>query len=138
MARSDEKAIIELEKKFWQSMLDKDTETSVSMLDETSVVAGAQGFGVLSHDDYRGMAKQSEGLYWLKSYKLDDMKVTFPTDDVAVVAYKARAEMVVEGKPMTMEAADATTWVRKNGTWLAALHTESLIGDAFGRDRKAA
>ena len=119
-------------------MLEKDTETSVSMLVDTSVVAGAQGFSILSHDDYRGMAKQSEGMYELKSFKLGDMKVTFPSDDVAVVAYKAQAEMTVEGKPMTLEAADATTWVRKNGEWLAALHTESLMGDPFGRDRKAA
>jgi len=46
--------------------------------------------------------------------------------------------MEVEGKPLTMKAADATTWVRQDGEWMAALHTESLLGDPFGRQRKAA
>jgi hypothetical protein len=46
--------------------------------------------------------------------------------------------MDVEGKPLTLKAADTTTWVCKHGKWLAALHTESVLGDPFGRDRKAA
>ena len=35
------------------------------------------------------------------------------------------------------DAADASTWVRRNGRWVCALHTESLKGDPFGRDRRA-
>jgi hypothetical protein len=58
------------------------------------------------------------------------------TDDVAVVAYKVREQMTVDGKPLTLEAADASTWVRRDGRWLCALHTESIAGDAFGRDRQ--
>ena len=138
MAKKDEKAIIELETKFWQSMIDKDMDAAVAMLDDKSMVAGAQGFALLTHSDYRGMAKQGERSWTLKSFKFDDVKVAFPTDDVAVIAYKVTEEMEVEGKPLTLKAADATTWVRKGGKWLAALHTESLLGDAFGRDRKAA
>lgn len=138
MARKDEKAIIELETKFWQSMVDKDTDTSAAMLTEKSIVTGAQGLALLSRDDYRGMAKQGERLWKLKSFKLDDVKVTFPADNVAVIAYKVTEDMEVEGKPLTLTAADATTWVRKDDTWLAALHTESVLGDPFGRDRKAA
>src|SRR6266540_6516732 len=38
-------------------------------------------------------------------------------------------------KPVELDAADASTWVRRNGKWLCALHTESLKGDPFGRDR---
>ena len=138
MARKDAKTIIELETKFWQSMVDKDIDLAVAMLTDKSVVTGAQGLALLSHDDYRGMAKQAEGLWNLKSFKLDDVKVTFPAEDVAVIAYRVTEEMEVEGKPLTLKAADATTWVRKGGKWLAALHTESLLGDPFGRDRRAA
>ncbi len=138
MARKDAKTIIELETKFWQSMVDKDIDAAVAMLTDKSVVTGAQGLALLSHDDYRGMAKQGEGLWNLKSFKLDDVKVTFPAEDVAVIAYRVTEEMEVEGKPLTLKAADATTWVRKGGKWLAALHTEFLLGDPFGRDRRAA
>jgi len=58
------------------------------------------------------------------------------TDDVAVVAYKVREQLTVDGKPLTLDAADASTWVRRDGRWLCALHTESIAGDPFGRDRR--
>lgn len=138
MARKDAKTIIELETKFWQSMVDQDTDAAIAMLADKSVVTGAQGLALLSHDDYRGLAKQGKSLYKLKSFQLDDVNVTFPSEDVAVIAYRVTEEMEVEGKPLTLKAADATTWVRKGSKWLAALHTESLLGDPFGRDRRAA
>jgi hypothetical protein len=31
---------------------------------------------------------------------------------------------------------DSSTWVRRNGCWLCALHTEAIAGDPFGRDRQ--
>src|SRR4029453_2003574 len=100
-----------------------------------SVVTGAQGVLRMSHNDYRKMAEQGAGKFDLKSFKLDDVQVSFPTEDVAGIGYKVTENMDVEGKPLTLKAADATTWVRKDGEWLAALHTESLLGDPFGRDR---
>jgi hypothetical protein len=57
------------------------------------------------------------------------------TNDVAVVAYKIREDLTVEGRPVTLEDTDASTWVRRDGQWLCALHTESILGDSFGRDR---
>jgi hypothetical protein len=74
-------------------------------------------------------------MWTLHDYTLSDVQVRQLTDDVAVIAYKVRERMTVEGKPLTLEAADASTWIRKNGRWLCALHTESILGDAFGRDR---
>jgi hypothetical protein len=35
-----------------------------------------------------------------------------------------------------LDAADSSTWVRRNGRWLCALHTEAILGDPFGRDRQ--
>jgi hypothetical protein len=138
MARTEEKTIVDLETKFWQSLVDRDTETAVQMLDDKSIVAGSQGLARLSHDDYRRIAKQGEKLWNVKSFRLDDVEVAFPLQDVAVIAYKVAEEIDVDGKPLTLKAADTTTWVKKGGKWLAAAHTESLLGDPFGRDRKAA
>jgi hypothetical protein len=47
-------------------------------------------------------------------------------DDVAVVAYTVREDLTVDGKPVSLEAADVSTWVRRTVRWLCALHTESL------------
>jgi hypothetical protein len=59
-------------------------------------------------------------------------------DDVALVAYKVVEELIVEGKPVTLDAADSSVWVRRDGRWRCALHTESVAGDPFGRDRRPA
>ena len=130
--------IIDLETRFWQSMVDKDVDTSIAMMPEQSVVTGAQGVATLKHDDYRAMSKQNESLWTLKSFKFDKVQVTFPAENVAVIAYTVTEDMEVEGKKLTLQAADATTWVKTDGKWLAALHAESVLGAAFGRDRKAA
>lgn len=138
MADIREKTIIDLETKFWQAMVDRDMEACIALMPEKSMVTGSQGIALLSHDDYRGMARQSEKIWRLKSFRFDDVKVNFPADDIAVIAYKVTEDMEVEGEPMTLQAADATTWVRRKEGWRAALHTESILGDPFGRDRKAA
>lgn len=57
-------------------------------------------------------------------------------DDVALVAYKVHEDLTVDGKKVSMDAADSSVWVRRNDQWRCALHTESLAGDPYGRDRK--
>jgi hypothetical protein len=41
--------------------------------------------------------------------------------------------LVVDGKPVKLQAYDSSVWVRRDGDWLCALHTESPAGDPFGR-----
>ncbi|MEO7102620.1 MAG: hypothetical protein ABI311_04630 [Gemmatimonadaceae bacterium] len=43
--------------------------------------------------------------------------------------------VVVDGKTIQLTANDASVWVRRDGEWRCALHTESVAGDPFGRDR---
>jgi hypothetical protein len=59
-------------------------------------------------------------------------------DDIAVLAYNVREEATVDGKRVTLDAADASTWRRRDGHRVCALHTESLKGDPWGRDRQPA
>ena len=58
--------------------------------------------------------------------------------DAAVLAYTVHERVTVDGKSVTLDAADASTWVRRGGQWRCALHTESIQGDPFGRDRATA
>jgi len=79
------------------------------------------------------------GAWKLRRFEIDpDVKLRMFGDDVAVLAYKVREELTVDGKPVKLEAADASTWVRRDGRWVCALHTESIAGDPFGRDRRPA
>ena len=127
--------ILSLERKFWQSMVDKDSATGAALAADPCLVTGAQGVGRI---DRKTFAKMMQTGSWdLHAFAFDDVKVERVTDDVAVIAYKVREDVTVDGKKMTLEAADASTWVRSNGGWVCALHTESVLGDPFGRDRKA-
>jgi uncharacterized protein (TIGR02246 family) len=132
---SVERELVGLEKKYWQAIIDKDFEAALELTDDPCIVAGAQGVASIGRKEFEGMMK---GEQWtLNKFELDDIQVRMLGDDTAVVAYKVKEQLTVEGKPLTLEAADASTWVRKNGHWVCALHTEALAGDPFGRDRKA-
>ena len=129
-----EKELVELETQFWQAMKDQDVETATQLTDSTCIVAGAQGVASLSREAIGGMLKSPT--WTLNEFEFSDVVTSVVTDDVAIVAYKVREELTVDGKPLTLEAADASTWVRRDGRWLCALHTESVSGDPFGRDHQ--
>ena len=78
--------IVDLEKKFWQSLIDNDTDTAVSLLNEPSLMVSSHGAMQFDHDGYRKMA--DEGPLVVKSYKLDNVQVFHPNDDMAVVTYR--------------------------------------------------
>ena len=130
---SDKQEIIDLENRFWQTMIDKDGETGALMLAEKSIVTGAQGAAIIDRKSFPKM--MTHGDWELESYVFSDVQVEFPAPDVAVIAYKVTEDLMVDGKPLAMKAADASTWVRKDGEWTCALHTESVLGDPYGRDR---
>ena len=115
-------------------MKDKDAETALGLNDDPSMIVGAQGIAVLDRETFKGM--MADPSWALRDYNVSDMQVRMLGDDVAIVAYKVTEDLTVEGKPVKLEAADSTTWVRRNGRWVVALHTEAITGDPFGRDRR--
>jgi uncharacterized protein (TIGR02246 family) len=132
---SVEKELLELEKRYWQAIKDKDVDTALQLSDDPCVLTGAQGVGSLDKKTMAAMMKDPS--YTLNSFALSEEQVRMLTEDVAVVAYKVHEELTVEGKPVSFDAAEASTWVRRDGRWLCALHTEAIVGDHYGRDRKA-
>jgi hypothetical protein len=131
-----EKEICNLEKKYWQAIKDQDSKTILELTDDTCIVAGAQGVGSFDKKSFPEM--MSSQTYTLKDFKIDDdMKVKMLNPNTAIVAYKVHEDLVVDGQRVSLDAADASTWIRREGKWVCALHTESLNGDPFGRDRSA-
>ena len=130
-----EKELVELETQYWQAIKDKDTDTAMQLTDDTCIVAGAQGAASIDRKAFAGMLNSPT--WTLNDFEfIGDVIARAVTDDVAIVTYQVREELTVEGQPLTLEAADASTWVRRDGRWLCALHTESILGDSFGRDRQ--
>ncbi|MBO9581243.1 MAG: nuclear transport factor 2 family protein [Sphingobium sp.] len=130
---SDKQEIIDLENRFWKTMIDKDVETATAMMADKSIVTGAQGAATIDNQAFGKMMR--EGKWTLESYTFSDVQVEFPAPDVAVIGYKVSERLILDGEPLTMDAADASTWIKRDGQWQCALHTESVLGDPFGRDR---
>lgn len=132
-----EQELFEVEKRFWDAMKQKDARTAEKLTDNNCIVVGAQGVSAI---DRKTMAKMTtEGQWDLQQYTFDskNAQVRFIADDIAIVAYKVNEHLVVDGKTLPIEANDSSVWVRRDGEWLCALHTESLAGDPYGRDRRA-
>ena len=123
--------LVGLEKQYWNAIKAGDASVAASLSSDPCVVVGAQGVGEL---DKAGLAKMMQSAtYELKNFALDDIRVRQVTDDVAVVAYKVKEDLVVEGKKVKLEAYDSSVWLRRDGQWTCAVHTESIKGDPFGR-----
>jgi uncharacterized protein (TIGR02246 family) len=129
-----EKELVQLEKQYWQAMKEKNVEAAMRMTDDPCIVTGAQGVASIGRDAFKGM--MTDASWSLHDYDVSDVQVRMLSDDVAIVAYKVTEDLTVEGKPVKLEAADSSTWVRRSGRWLCALHTEAIAGDPFGRDRQ--
>jgi hypothetical protein len=67
--------------------------------------------------------------YELKRWRLDgDVHVTTVADGVALIAYKVNEELMVDGETKSLEAFDSSLWVRRDGGWVCAAHTETIAG----------
>jgi ketosteroid isomerase-like protein len=117
--------IEKLETRFWQSMVDKDPETAMTMIADQSLIAGPAGVMKITPKKYGEMTR--EGDWTLKSFEFDDLEVVFPSDDVAVIAYKVRQKGDMKGEKMDLRCADTSTWVKQDGEWKCSAHTETIL-----------
>ena len=121
------KTLIDLENKFWQSLVDEDTDTALAMLDEPALMVSSHGAMKFDHAAYRQMAEK--GSMVLKSYQLSNMDVVFPAEDTAILTYSVKQAMAPRGngQSVTQQMADTSTWVRKRGQWQCVMHTETPL-----------
>jgi hypothetical protein len=126
--------LLDLEIEYWHAMKDKSADAALKLTDEGCLIAGASG---VRHLDSQSLAMMAKAPQTLHSFKLSDAQVHLVSNDVGIVVYNVHEELTVEGQPVALDATDSSVWVRRDGRWVCALHTESLKGDPFGRDRVA-
>lgn len=126
---TETRTLLDVERKFWDAMQEKDGKTAGEMTDESCIVVGAQGVNRITAQEMDRMTR--EGPWQLTGYDLKDdtAQVRMLGDDVALVAYSVHEDVTMNGKPMSMDAHEASVWVRRDGEWRCALHVESLAGD---------
>ena len=125
MQAADRDTVISLEKRFWQSLVDEEADTAIGLLTEPAYMVSPHGAMKFDHAMYRKMAEQ--GSQVVQSYEFSDMDATFPSDDTAILTYKVKQVISPRGKnePTEQSMSDTSTWVRVNGEWRCAMHTET-------------
>ena len=115
-----------LEKDFWQSMVDKNADRAAAMIAEPSLVTGPAGTMRMDPRTYKKMTE--EGEWTLDRFEFSDVEVIFPNEDTGIIAYKVHQTGTMKGEKMDLNCADSSTWVREDGEWKCALHTETILG----------
>jgi uncharacterized protein (TIGR02246 family) len=136
--RTKDQEIVENEQRFWNAIQKKDGESAARLTDDGCIVVGAQGVSTIDRQEMQKMTK--EGKWDLKQFSFDDKtrQVRFINDDVAILGYTVNEQLVVDGKMLQLGVHDSSVWVRHDNEWRCALHTESLAGDPYGRDKQPA
>jgi hypothetical protein len=119
------KILIDLEQKFWQSMVNNDTDTALEMLAEPALMVSSHGAIKFDHAGYRKMAEQ--GSMVLTSFELSDMEVVFPSETTAILSYRVKQGVAPRGKgeSTVQEMNDTSTWIQTGKRWQCAMHTET-------------
>lgn len=117
--------IVALEKSYWEAVKSKDGDRTTELSAKTSLVTGAQGVLAIPKAKIGKMIEDGEGT--LESYAFDDVEVTTPTPDVAIIAYTVRRKLKMKGQPQELRAADTSTWIRGPGGWECHAHSEALL-----------
>jgi hypothetical protein len=120
------KTLVDLETKFWQSIVDNDSDSAVAMLAEPALMVSPHGTMQFDHAEYRRMAEQ--GAKVLTAFKFSDMQVVFPDEKTAILAYRVKQAMAPRGKEdqsTEEEMYDTSTWIRSGTGWRCVMHTET-------------
>jgi hypothetical protein len=115
---SNETAITHLETSAWEAYKNKQADAFKKLMSEDYCGEYAEGIKNLDRE-VADMAKTD-----LRDYSLADMKVVFPSADVAVITYKATIQQTSEGKDLSGTYNSGSIWVKKGGKWLEVFHTE--------------
>ena len=129
-----EKELLALEREYWDSMITKDPTVATRLTADESIVVGAHGVGTVTSKNIGSMVQTDD--WKLKRYEFSDVACLPIDDNNAIIAYRVKEELEVDGKPVSFTAHDATVWTKRKGKWVSTLHTESVAGDAYGRDKQ--
>lgn len=124
------KTLIDLENRFWQSMVEQDTDAALELLLEPALMVSAHGAIKFDHAGYRKMAEQ--GAMVLTSYELSNVETAFPNETTAILTYRVKQSVAPRGaaKATEQEMNDSSTWVKTPDGWKCAMHTETAVGRA--------
>jgi len=120
--------IVDLETRFWKALVEKDTAKAAALIADECLITGPSGAMRIDPNKYTQMMQ--DGQWTLDTFEFSELKVIFPAEDTAVVAYKVHQRGELKGQPMDLQCADSTSWVKDGRAWKCALHTETILETA--------
>ena len=117
--------IVALEKSYWDAMKSKDGRRTAELSAKTALVTGARGIMSIPKEKMGKMTE--EGSWTLESYAFEDVEVSTPSNDVAIIAYTVRQNVTVDGKAQKLRAADSSVWIRGTRGWECHAHSEAFL-----------
>jgi ketosteroid isomerase-like protein len=127
--------LLALERSYWDALKARDARTVGRLTAPESTVAGASGASIIGPSEIGKMVDQAR--YKINDYRIDPQSVHVNriSDDVVAISYPVHEDLEVDGKPVKLDAFDVSVWKQTGNGWTCVLHTESIKGDAYGRDR---
>ena len=121
--------LIDLEQKFWQSMVDQNADAATQLLSEPALMVSSHGAMKFDHAGYRKMAEQ--GTMVVTAFEFSDMQVVFPNEATAILTYRVRQSLSRRdgNQPIVQQMHDSSTWIHTRNGWRCVMHTETPIGD---------
>ena len=119
--------IIALETSYWEAMKAKDGARTAELAGDVSLVTGAQGVMSIAKSKMGQMTE--DGKWTLESYVFEDIEVSTPAPDVAIIAYTVKQKVTMDGKSQTLHAADSSTWIRGLDGWECHAHSETFLNN---------
>ena len=116
---SKETAITDLEKSAWEAYKNKQADAFKKLLSKDYCGVYADGIKTLD-TEVADMAKTD-----LRDYSFADMKVVFPSADIAVITYKVTQQATSAGQDVSGAYNSAGVWMKRGGKWLGVFHTET-------------
>lgn len=117
--------IVALEKSYWDAMKLKDGRRTSELSGKIALVTGSQGVMRIKKAKMGEMTE--EGNWTLESYDFEDVEVSTPAPDVALIAYTVRQRVTMDGKSQNRKAADSSVWIRGSDGWECHAHSETFL-----------
>jgi hypothetical protein len=114
---SKETAIMDLEKSVTEAYKNKQADAFKKYLATDYV--GVNADGITSPDIEVAQMEKDD----LRDYSFADMKVIFPSADIAVITYKTTVQSTSAGQDTSGTYNSGTVWNKRGGKWHAVFHT---------------
>jgi hypothetical protein len=124
---TNSETLVELEQKFWQAIVDQDTETATELLNEPSLMVSTHGAMKFDRAAFRKMARQ--GTMIVTGFELRDVDVVFPNNSTAIITYKVKQSVRPrnDATVQIQEMNDTSTWIQNGDSWRCVMHTETPL-----------